>query len=281
LKPTDRAPRAKRGKHYQNGNGNGSGNGNGRTNGNSTRSSNQSRSGSGNYNGSDQNGRRSNSKTASQLWMDSPSNTLTSHIPNVGKKPSNGFSKRNRPQNGNDSFTGNSKNRNQKSEQPRNQRNWNNNGKPQRTQGKRDDRPNNSQRRGNSNSRNQAPKTENSSSNSKLDAFSLFCAYHLGIGPDNTYRPTNLNQVAQRFGVEPGVIRQAAKDFGFDPGTMLDKEFDLALAQLDIQVAPEGISKIELAKGIYDEFLNAPDLKRDWGKIIEEDKKENAKVFGR
>ena len=109
----------------------------------------------------------------------------------------------------------------------------------------------------------------------------LFCAYHLGIGSDNTYRPTNLNQVAQRFGVEPGIIRQAAKDFGFDPATMLDKDFDLALAQLDIQVAPEGISKIELAKGIYDEFLNAPDLKRDWDKIIEEDKKENAKVFGR
>jgi hypothetical protein len=214
--------------------------------------------------------------------MDSPSNTLTSHIPNVGK-PSNGFSKRNRPQNGNDSFSGNSKNRNQKSEQPRNQRNWSNNGKPQRPHSKRDDRPqnSNSQRRGNSNPRNQAAKSENPTSNSKLDAFSLFCAYHLGIGPDNTYRQTNLNQVAQRFGVEPAVIRQATKDFGFDPGMMLDKEFDLALAQLDIQVAPEGISKIELAKGIYDEFLNAPNIKRDWGKLIEEDKKENAKVFGR
>ncbi len=272
MKPTDRAPRAKKGKHYQSGNG--------RTNGNSARSQSHSRSGNGNYGGSSQNGKKTNSKTATQLWMDSPAQTLTSHIPTVGKRNSNGFSKRNRPQNGNDSFSGNHKNKNQKSEQSRNQRNWNNNGKPQRTSNKRDDRPNNN-RRGYSNNRNQNTRSENSTSENKIDPFNLFCAYHLGIGPDNTYRPTNLNQVAQRFGVEPGVIRQAAKDFGFDPGTMLDKDFDLALAQLDIQVAPEGISKIELAKGIYEEFLNAPDLKRDWGKIIEEDKKENAKVFGR
>jgi hypothetical protein len=274
LKPTDRAPRAKQGRPHQNGNG--------RTNPNATRPPNQSRSRTGsNHGGSDQNGRKQNSQTASQLWMDSSANTLTSHIPSVGKRTSNGFSKRSRPQNGSDSFSGNPKNRNQKPEQPRNQRTWNNNGKPQKPQVKRDDRPQNSQRRGHSNPRNQAAKNENLASDSKLDAFNLFCAYHLGIGPDNTYRQTNLNQVAQRFGVEPAVIRQATKDFGFDPGTMLDKEFDLALAQLDIQVAPEGISKIELAKGIYDEFVNAPDVKRDWGKIIEEDKKENAKVFGR
>jgi hypothetical protein len=278
LKPTDRAPRANKGKHYQNQNG--------RTNNNPARPQNQPRTGNG---GSNQNGKNTGSKTASQLWLDAPSQTLTSHIPTVGKRNSNGFSKRNKPQNGNDSFNGSHKNKNQNSEQPRNQRTWNN-GKPQRPAGKRDEqRPQNSQRRAQPNNqsnnqpnnRSQPTRSESSTSNSKLDAFNLFCAYHLGIGPDNTYRSNNLNQVAQRFGVEPGVIRQAAKDFGFDPGTMLDKEFDLALAQLDIQVAPEGISKIELAKGIYDEFLNAPDLKRDWGKIIEEDKKENAKVFGR
>tara|TARA_B100000686_G_C16656753_1_gene898633 strand:+ start:487 stop:1113 length:627 start_codon:yes stop_codon:yes gene_type:complete len=113
-----------------------------------------------------------------------------------------------------------------------------------------------------------------------MDPFKLFCAYHLGIGANNTYKPANINQVAQQFGVEPGVIRQATKEFGFDSESMLNKEFDLALAQLDIQVAPEGICKVELAKGIYEEFCNAPILKRDWGKIIEEDRKENARVFG-
>ena len=57
-----------------------------------------------------------------------------------------------------------------------------------------------------------------------------------------------------------------------DSAALLDKDFDMALAQLDIQVAPEGIDKIELAKSIYEDFLEAPSVKRDWKKIIEEDK---------
>ena len=61
---------------------------------------------------------------------------------------------------------------------------------------------------------------------------------------------------------------------------MLDLDFDMALAQLDIQVAPEGVDRIELAKGVYAEFLEAPKVKRDWKKMIEEDRKENLKVFG-
>ena len=276
MKPTERPYRAKKGKPFQNQNG--------RPNSNSPRPSNNPRSGNGNNSSPDnQAGRRANAKTATQIWMNAPSQTLTSHLPTVGKRNSNGFSKRNNSQNGQESFSGNNKNRNQRTEQSRNgppkQRTWNN-GKSQKPTGRRDDRPQNSQNRPGTNDRVQTS-TNGSSTLSKLDPFDLFCAYHLGIGPDNTYKQTNINQVAQRFGVDPGVIRQTAKDFGFDPGTMLDKEFDLALAQLDIQVAPEGISKIELAKGIYEEFLNAPEIKRDWGKIIEEDKKENAKVFGR
>lgn len=113
-----------------------------------------------------------------------------------------------------------------------------------------------------------------------IDPFELFCAYHLGIEPKNVYKPANINQVGQRFNVDPATIRQATKKYGFDPASMLDKDFDLALAQLDIQVAPEGVSKVELAKGIYEEFLNAPVIKRDWEKILKEDEKENRRVFG-
>jgi hypothetical protein len=113
-----------------------------------------------------------------------------------------------------------------------------------------------------------------------INPFDLFCAYHLGIEPNNTYRPANINQVANRFKVDPATIRQATKEYGFDSAAMLDRDFDLALAQLDIQVAPEGVSKIELAKGIYADFQKAPVQKRDWKKIIEEDQKENRKVFG-
>lgn len=113
-----------------------------------------------------------------------------------------------------------------------------------------------------------------------IEPFELFCAYHLGIEANDTYKASNINQVASRFKVEPATVRQATKEYGFDPEAMLDKDFDVALAQLDIQVAPEGISKIELAKTIYEDFLNAPVLKRDWKKLLEEDRKENIKVFG-
>jgi hypothetical protein len=113
-----------------------------------------------------------------------------------------------------------------------------------------------------------------------LDAFSLFCAYHLGIGPNKEYKASNINEVARRFGQDQGVVKQALKECNMDSAALLDKDFDMALAQLDIQVAPEGIDKMELAKTIYEDFLEAPNVKRDWKKIIEEDRKENRKVFG-
>jgi len=114
----------------------------------------------------------------------------------------------------------------------------------------------------------------------KIDAFELFCAYHLGIRPDNQYRQANINEVARRFNTNTGVIKQASKQYGMDPAALLDKDFDMAMAQLDIQVAPEGIDRKELAKTIYEEFLAAPVQKRNWKKILEEDAKENRKVFG-
>jgi hypothetical protein len=113
-----------------------------------------------------------------------------------------------------------------------------------------------------------------------LDAFNLFCAYHLGIGPKKEFKPANLNEVARRFGNEPGIVRQALKECGMDSAALLDRDFDMALAQLDIQVAPEGIDRMELAKSIYEDFLAAPHVKRDWKKILEEDRKENRKIFG-
>ncbi len=113
-----------------------------------------------------------------------------------------------------------------------------------------------------------------------LDAFSLFCAYHLGIGPNKEYKPSNINEVARRFRQDQGVVKQALKECNMDSAALLDKDFDMALAQLDIQVAPEGIDKMELAKSIYEDFLEAPNVKRDWKKIIEEDRKENRKIFG-
>ena len=64
-----------------------------------------------------------------------------------------------------------------------------------------------------------------------------------------------------------------------DSASLLDRDFDMALAQLDIQVAPEGIDRTELGRNIFKDFLEAPIKKRDWKKILEDDRKENAKTF--
>ena len=227
---------------------------------------------------------RSSSKKAdaksSQAWLNSSSTPLTSHLPGMtsGNRKKPNFS------NGGAHGNQNSPNRN-RSNQNGNEKSFQKNNKFQHNKNRRFFKNKQNNRNGanpSSPASDQiSPAIGKSTGDPKqIDAFKLFCTYHLGIGPNNTYKPTNINQVAQFFGVEPSAIRQATKEFGFDSESMLNKDFDLALAQLDIQVAPEGISKLELAKGLYEEFLNAPILKRDWKKILEEDKKENAKVFG-
>ena len=112
-----------------------------------------------------------------------------------------------------------------------------------------------------------------------IDPFELFCAYHLGITQDKRYRTSNINEVANRFRSEPGMIKQTLKEYDMDPESLLDRDFDMGLAQLDIQVAPEGVDRLELARGIYQDFQDAPRVKRDWNKILEEDRKENQKIF--
>ena len=114
-----------------------------------------------------------------------------------------------------------------------------------------------------------------------IDPFELFCAYHLGISSQNQYRPSNINEVANRFKIDVGTTRQILKEYGMDSASLLDRDFDMALAQLDIQVAPEGINRTELGRSIFEDFLKAPIRKRDWKKILEDDKKENAKTFNK
>ena len=115
----------------------------------------------------------------------------------------------------------------------------------------------------------------------KIDPFELFCAYHLGITKDKQYRPSNLHDVARRFNVDSSVIKQALQAYEMDANALLNTNFDLTMAQLDIQVAPEGVDRVELAKGIYEEFRRAPRTQRDWKRVLEDDARENAKIFGR
>ncbi len=88
-----------------------------------------------------------------------------------------------------------------------------------------------------------------------LTPFELFCAYHLGISDDNRYRPPNIREVARRFDVSQGEIEQALKRFGLDRDAVRKIGYDMSLAQLDMQVAPEGIDKRELAKVLFSELV--------------------------
>ncbi|MZG53924.1 MAG: hypothetical protein F3743_06475 [Nitrospinae bacterium] len=235
----------------------------------SNQNSNQGNSASGNT-GSRNSGSK---RKALHPWVSSSqasSQALTSHISMVNKNQSGG--------NGNNRNKQQGQKRKNTSRQQR--ENGNNGGaRPRNHFGK----PKQKENRNKANI--PSENTRNTSGSEKklaggLDAFTLFCAYHLGIGPNKEYKPTNINEIARRFGQDQGVVKQALKDCNMDSASLLDRDFDMALAQLDIQVAPEGIDKMELAKSIYEDFLEAPSVKRDWKKIIEEDRKENRKVFG-
>lgn len=114
-----------------------------------------------------------------------------------------------------------------------------------------------------------------------IDAFGLFCAYHLGITEDGSYRFQNIHQVARRFGANAGVIRQLLADFRMDADVIVHSDFVMADAQVDVMTAPEGVSRLELAREIYERFRHAPRRRRDWRAELERDERENEKIFGR
>ncbi len=113
-----------------------------------------------------------------------------------------------------------------------------------------------------------------------IEAFALFCAYHLGITEDGGYRFQNIHQVAKRFGTNAAVIRQLLAEFDMDSDTIVHSAFDMAGAQVDIMLAPEGINRTELARDLFTQFRTAPRRSRDWAKELEEDARENERTFG-
>lgn len=200
------------------------------------------------------------------MWLNASPQTLTSHIPMVSNASRDG--KKGEGRNGN----GPRSKGHSRFDNERKGRNNSDRG------GKRTRNPNDKTTA--SASRQDAVKAPQSGKRvANIEPFELFCAYHLGINRDKQYKSANINEVGRRFNADPATIRQALKEYGMDSGSLLDRDFDMALAQLDIQVAPEGVDRVELAKVIYEEFQAAPIVKRDWKKILEEDRRENQKTF--
>lgn len=115
----------------------------------------------------------------------------------------------------------------------------------------------------------------------RIDAFDLFCAYHLGITPDGGYRIQNIHEVARRFGTNAAELRQILTDLGMAADDIVHSGFDLPSAQVDIMVAPEGISRRELARPLYDEFRSTPKQTRDWKREMEDAQRQIEKTIGR
>ena len=134
--------------------------------------------------------------------------------------------------------------------------------------------------RGDSANRGQEPHNSGLATRAGIDAFDLFCAYHLGITAGGDYQFQNIHQVAKRFGTNAGVIRQLLAELGMDPDAIVHSSFDMAGAQVDIMLAPEGVSRVELARDLYQVFRTAPRRDRNWAKELAEDARENERIFG-
>lgn len=115
----------------------------------------------------------------------------------------------------------------------------------------------------------------------KIDPFDLFCAYHLGITPEGAYRIQNIHEVARRFGTNAAELRQILTSLGMAADDIVHSGFDLPSAQVDIMVAPEGISRRELARPLYEEFRKAPKKTRDWAREMEDAQRQIDETIGR
>lgn len=103
----------------------------------------------------------------------------------------------------------------------------------------------------------------------------------MGITANGGYKQQNIHDLARNFGCSSAEIKQALSDYKMGPETMINSDFDLALAQLDIMVAPEGVDRRELARPWFEEFLQAHPNVRDWEKELAADARENERVFGK
>jgi hypothetical protein len=87
--------------------------------------------------------------------------------------------------------------------------------------------------------------------------------------------------VSKRFQVGPAQVKQALMVYGMDSDAVINSAFNLAAAQVDIQVSPQGVDLKLLGQMHYEEFLGAPRKSRDWTKELTEDAEDNIRIYGK
>jgi hypothetical protein len=91
----------------------------------------------------------------------------------------------------------------------------------------------------------------------ELTPFSVFCALHLGITETDGYAPQDAATVARRFGLDTERLQAYLEEHRIRREDLESADFNSSAALLDIQVAPEGISRTELARTLFEEIRAA------------------------
>ena len=87
----------------------------------------------------------------------------------------------------------------------------------------------------------------------ELSPFSVFCAI-LGITETDGYARQEHAAVARRFDMSDGELHDYLEANGLSKRDLNQGEFDLESARLDMKVAPKGISRLELARTLFEEL---------------------------
>ena len=91
-----------------------------------------------------------------------------------------------------------------------------------------------------------------------LGPFSAFCALYLGITEDEGFARPEFAQVARRFELSVDELECYLREQGLSSEQLAAAGFDVDSARLDIEVAPEGISRVELARTMFEEVRGRP-----------------------
>ncbi len=95
-----------------------------------------------------------------------------------------------------------------------------------------------------------------------MSPFSIFCALYLGITERDGYELQAHRDVARRFEMSDDELGEYLEANRLSQDAVVQCDFDLPSARLDIEVAPEGISRIELARSLFEEFEASADDSR-------------------
>ena len=99
----------------------------------------------------------------------------------------------------------------------------------------------------------------------ELSSFSVFCALYLGIAQDDSYAPAGADTVRRRFDLSDAEFKDYLETHGLTGEDVRRASFDVESACFDIEVAPSGISRTELARTLFAEFCAMRDAFGDVG----------------